>query len=215
MNKFLIILSLCLLTACASRPQTHYFTLGVFDNTRKTLDNTIDEPAPPAIKLPASTNLGIGPIKLPSMLNRPGIVTHKTGSAVQVASHNLWAGRLKEDFTLVVAELIAEHLGISEVVTEPWNTRFRPEFQLQMDVQHFSGQLGGKVRFKVSWVLSAAYGQEKLLSQTDDITLQSNGASYEAYVSTLNRLLAKFSEKSVKTVIAAQILKHSKNKPQS
>jgi len=212
MNKILIVLSLCLLTACASRPQTHYFTLEALNNSHKALNNTIEQAAP-VIKLPPTTHLGIGPIKLPSMLNRPGIVTHKTGSAVQVASHNLWAGRLKEDFTRVVAELIAEHLGISEVVTEPWNTRFRPEFQLQMNVQHFSGQLGGEVRFKVSWILSGAYGKEKLISQTDDITLQSNTNSYEAYVSTLNTLLANFSEKTVKTVIADQILNHSKNKP--
>jgi len=162
--------------------------------------------------LPSDTSLGIGPVKLPSMLNRKGIVTHKSGPSVQVASHDIWAGRLKEDFSRVVAELMAQSLGINDVVTEPWNTRFRPEYQLQLDVQHFSGQLGGDVRFKVNWTLSGNYGKDKIASRTDDITLQTNGDTYQAYVSTLNALLAAFSEKTIRTEISNEIKNHPSNK---
>ena len=107
---------------------------------------------------------------------------------------------------------MAQSLGINGVVTEPWNTRFRPQYQLQLDVQHFSGQLGGAVRFKVSWVLSGNYGKDKLVSRTDDITLQTNGDSYQAYVSALNALLAAFSEKTIRTEIMNEIKKHPERK---
>jgi uncharacterized lipoprotein YmbA len=199
MKLLTTLLMICLLAACSTKIPTRYYSLHALPEVSQTLS------------LPADTTLGIGPVKLPSMLNRKGVVTQKTGPAVQVASHDIWAGRLKENFTRVVAELMAQSLGISDVVTEPWNTRFRPQYQLQLDVQHFSGQLGGAVRFKVNWVLSGNYGKEKLVSRTDDITLQTNGNDYQAYISTLNALLAAFSKKTVSTEIANEINKRSES----
>jgi len=195
--KPLTTLMICLLAACSTKISTRYYSL-----------HALPEPST-MVSLPADTTLGIGPVKLPSMLNRKGIVTHKKGSAVQIASHDVWAGRLKEDFSRVVAELMAQSLGVNDVVTEPWNTRFRPQYQLQLDVQHFSGQLGGAVRFKVNWILSGNYGKEKLVSRTDDITLQTEGDDYQAYVSTLNALLAEFSKTTVRTEIANEISKRA------
>jgi len=195
--KLLTVILICLLTACSTKITTRYYSL-----------HALPEPSN-TVTLPSDTSLGIGPVKLPSMLNRKGIVTHKSEPAVQVASHDIWAGRLKEDFTRVVAELMAQSLGINDVVTEPWNTRFRPQYQLQLDVQHFSGQLGGNVRFKVNWVLIGNYGKQKLVSRTDDITLQTDGNGYQAYVATLNSLLAAFSEKTVRTEIVNEIRKNS------
>ncbi len=195
MMKLLTIFVICLLAACSTKIQTRYYSLHALPVSSTT------------VSLSNEATLGIGPVKLPSMLIRKGIVTHKTGPAVQVASHDVWAGRLKEDFTRVVAELMTQSLGISGVVTEPWNTRFRPQYQLQLDVQHFSGQLGGVVRLKVNWTLSGNFGKEKLVSRTDDITLQTKGDGYQAYVATLNALLAAFSEKSVQAEIVNEIKK--------
>jgi uncharacterized lipoprotein YmbA len=195
--KLLTILILCLLAACSTKTPTRYYGLNALPGLSSTMS------------IPADTSLGIGPVKLPSMLKRKGIVTHKTGPALQVASHDIWAGRLKEDFTRVVAELMAQSLGINDVVTEPWDTRFRPQYQLQLDVKHFSGQIGGAVRFKVNWMLSGNYGKDKLISGTENITLQTKAENYNAYVSTLNELLAAFSENSVRTEIANEIRKQS------
>ncbi len=204
MKKLLTVFMACLLTACSTKIQTRYYNLQVLPDSPTSIQ------LPTA--LPANTTLGIGPVKLPSMLNRKGIVTQKSGSAVQIASHDIWAGRLDEDFPRVIAELMAKSLGINEVVTKPWNTRFRPQYQLQLDVQHFSGQLGGQVRFKVNWILSGNYGRKKLLSRTEDITLQTSGDDYPAYVSTLNALLAAFTEKSARIEIANEIKKHAKER---
>ena len=187
---------LCLLTACATKTPTRYYSLQALPVSNTSESSTSED----KVTLPAGTTLGIGPVKLPSMLNRNGIVTHKSGVAIKIASHDLWAGRLKEDFSRVIAELMATQLGIKGVVSVPWNTRFRPEFQLQMDVLHFSGQLGGPVRFKVNWVLSGDYGQRKLVSHSEDITLQSSADDYNDYVATLSALLAKFSTNSVNRI---------------
>jgi len=188
-------LTLGLLTACATAPQTHYYNLQALPELNTSMH----------AELPPKTTLGIGPVKLPSMLHRKGIVTQSSGPAIKIASHNIWAGNLKEDFTRVIAQLMGANLGINDVVTEPWDTRFRPEYQLQMDVQHFSGELGGSVRFKVNWLLSGNYGQDKLVSQSDEFVLQSDDISYAAYVSTLSTLLAKFSAKTVRQVILNKI----------
>ena len=190
MKKILITLIVCLLvSSCSTKPSTRYYSLQALPSERP---NTTTE-----FNLPTDLTLGISSVKMPSMLNRQGIVSHKAGSSILIASHVIWAGKLKEDFTRVLAELLADKLGIHEVVTEPWNTRFRPQYQLQLDVKHFSGTLGGIVRFKVNWILTGHYGQQKLVSDTADLTLQTSSQDYQSYVSALNTLLATFSSNSI------------------
>ena len=204
MKKILITLIVCLLvSSCSTKPSTRYYSLQALPSERP---NTTTE-----FNLPTDLTLGISSVKMPSMLNRQGIVSHKAGSSILIASHDIWAGKLKEDFTRVLAELLADKLGIHEVVTEPWNTRFRPQYQLQLDVKHFSGTLGGLVRFKVNWILSDHYGQQKLASNTADFTLQTSAQDYQAYVFALNTLLARFSTNAVASAMVDAINKQADN----
>jgi len=214
MKKIIVSLICCLLIAsCSTKLSTRYYSLQALPSATiaQSSATTVQPSTATALALPADITLGISTIKMPSMLNRQGIVSHKTGSSILIASHDIWAGKLKADFTRVLAELLADKLGIHEVVTEPWNTRFRPLYQLQLDVKHFSGTLGGIVRFKVNWILSGNYGQQKLISNTANLTLQTSGQDYQAYVSALNTLLATFTTNHVQSAMFEEIYKQSVN----
>ncbi len=170
-----------LLSACASQSPTHYYSLQVQP------DRSVE------ISMPETVTLGVGPITLPSELDRPGLVTELRGSGISIAPYHIWAGDLDENFSRVLAGLMAEHLQVDEVYAAPWDTRFRPEYQLRVDVQRFSGTLGGEVYMDVLWTLSSKQGRHKLHGERSKLQVSSSGSSHLDYVDALNRLMSGFS----------------------
>lgn len=177
----IIVALVLLLSACASKAPTQFYSLRVQPN--QALE----------ISLPASLRLGVGPITLPSELDRPGIVSEQNGSAIKIASYQVWAGELQEMTATVLAGLMAEHTGLQQVYAAPWDTRFRPEYQLRVDVQRFSGELGGEVGLDAVWTLSGDAGKTLLHTQRSTLRQSTENSSYLAYVHAMNALLAQLS----------------------
>ena len=73
-----------LLTACASAP-TNFYTLE-------------SQSRPPVVATAASAKkplIGIGPLTMPALLDRKGIVTRADNNSVQIAEFDQWAAPLK------------------------------------------------------------------------------------------------------------------------
>lgn len=180
---------LALLSACANQSPTDYYTLAA-------------EPEGDAAKaLPKGVSVGVGPITLPPMLDRKGIVTHPAGGPqIRVASYDVWAGDLEVSFARVAAERLAQHLNATDVWAAPWDPRLRPEYQLRLFVDKFSGELGGPVTLKLKWVLLADFGKRPIGTWVFQKTDNADTAGYASYVQTLNQLLADFAaDAAVKT----------------
>ena len=167
------------LVGCAAQPETHYYDL-------------VSKSKASDARLAESASLGIGPVSLPQMLDRPNIVVRKGGTKVEVANFHIWAGELEPVVTRVLAENVSLQLKHDAVWPSPWDNRFRPEYQVRIFVDRFSGELKGPVMLSLSWTLLADYGQRVVTTQRYRSELQSDG-SYQAYVQALNGLLEGFS----------------------
>ena len=178
-------------TGCASQAPTHYYRLQANTNVAGTSLQT----------LPVTTSLGVGPVRLPSMLDYKALVSEQEDTGVKIASHDLWAGDLDKEFTRVVTELMAARVSGLDVVAEPWDTRFRPEYQLRLDVQRFSGALGGKAVLKANAILLGDFGKTKLGVYTVDLMSDAGVGGYNAYVISLNSLLEAFADQSVAVLL--------------
>lgn len=178
---------LALLCGCTSQALTRYYTLSADLEQRS--DNT----------LPSGVSLGIGPIDLPSMLDRNGIVSQLNGGPqIYVAGLDLWAGKLHVLLGHTVAELMAQHLNVPEVWTVPWDTALRPDYQLRLFVDKFSGELGGPVTIKIKWVLLADHGKRPVGTHVFEKTRRATTDDYASYVQTLNQLLADFAAEAAR-----------------
>lgn len=187
------VLCLVLLSACVSQSPTNYYTLSAEPVEKQTVT-----------ALPAGVSLGVGPINLPSMLDRNGIVSHQPGGPqIKVAGLDLWAGELDTLLARTVAERMAQHLGIAEVWASPWDARMRPEYQLRLFVDQFSGELAGPVTLKIKWALLADYGRRSLGAHAFKKTLPAQQAGYSGYVQTLNELLADFATTAAEITASA------------
>ncbi|MDI3324471.1 PqiC family protein [Pontibacterium granulatum] len=165
---------------CAAQPPTHYYDLTAVS-------------APAKQRLPQSVSLGIGPVTLPELLDQPGVVSRKGDTVVNVATYHIWAGELEPAFTRVLAENVARRLEHDRVWPSPWDNRFRPEYQVRIFVDRFSGEVNGEVVLNLTWSLLGDYGQELIRTQRYRGTVIAEGG-YHGYVNALNQLLAAFSE---------------------
>jgi len=167
-----------LLAGCAAQPPTYYYDLTTQTTVSK---NKIDD----------KITLGVGPITLPQLLDRPGIVSRHSETGVNVASFHIWAGELERTVTRVLTDSIATSLQHQTVWASPWDNRFRPEYQLRVFVDRFSGEINGSVQLSLSWSLLGEYGQ-KVISTHRYRASVGSGKGYQGYVDALNQLLAEF-----------------------
>lgn len=191
LTAVLIILCSVLLTSCASQPPTYYFDL--------TSQATAGDK-----KISKDVTLGIGPITLPQLLDRPGIVSRHSETGVKVASYHVWAGELEPTFTRVLADSIATRLQHQTVWASPWDNRFRPEYQLRVFVDRFSGEIDGEVQLSLSWTLLSEFGQKVIGTYRYRASVESEGG-HQGYVDALNELLGGFAGE-VSEAIAEQLL---------
>ncbi|MFK8020250.1 MAG: membrane integrity-associated transporter subunit PqiC [Pseudomonadales bacterium] len=175
------VLILLALSACSSQPPTRYYNLQAL--TGNALEIELGN---------AIASVGIGPVNIPSELDRPGIVSQEADGGLKIASYSIWAGDLEENFTRVMASVLADQTGLDRVYAAPWDTRFRPVHQVRLDVQHFGGVLGKEVRLDVLWTLSADSGRELLYSKRSRLVGEPDDASYAAYVTALSELIVEF-----------------------
>jgi len=182
-----VIFCAVLLSSCAAQPPTYFYDL--------TSQATVTEN-----KIGDKITLGVGPITLPQLLDRPGIVSRHHETGVNVASYHIWAGELEPTFTRVLTDSIATNLQHQTVWASPWDNRFRPEYQLRVFVDRFSGEINGQVQLSLSWSLLGDYGQKVISTHRYRDSVES-GKGYQGYVGALNGLLAEFAGEVAVTLV--------------
>lgn len=176
--------SLCLvgLVACTGPTyKTDYYTLEADREATLLLDTAY------------TGSLGVGPVKLPDMLDHAGIVSRGEAQRVFIAPYDIWAGEIQETIVRVVADNLSMYLGTEEVWPFPWDNRARPERQIRIVLERFGGQRGGEVVLQAKWRLLSSDGSEALHSAKVHLQTEAANNSYNAYVSALNKLLNEFS----------------------
>lgn len=190
--RSIVYLCLILLSACASTPSTQYYTL---------LAPSV-ETEPLAID---KSSLGIGPIVLPARLeSETGIVSIREGNQVDLSLYNVWAGDLKENISSVMADHLSQLTKIDKVWPYPWDNRHRPEHQIRLIIERFSGQLNNEVLLRAKWTWLDQAGRRERTTQSVNIRQPVEGPSYNDYVTALNRALNQL------TLTIAQYLVASK-----
>ena len=182
-GAFLIMLS------CTAQPKTHYYDLAAQQTSVLG-------------KLGRDLHLGVGPFSFPDVLDREGIVTRSSSVNLNVSTYHVWAGSLEQSFTRVLGESLASHLNQNDVWTFPWETRFRPEYQVRGAVSQFSGEAGGTVKLTLQWTLLGDHGKKIVKSSRFQHTTTADDTSYDAYVTALNRLVNMFANELSTEIMA-------------
>ncbi len=186
MNKPIAIslIALFMLAGCVSNSvPTRYYSLA-----------SIDAPDTSVSSLPESITVGVGPLELPERLDRIGIVSVKKDNELSVSTYSIWAGDLRESMLRVLTGNLSSQLGHDRIWSFPWDNRNRPEYQLRIVIEEFSGKLGDSVSLRVKWSLLGEHGRKELITRRSSYEQSVSARAYRDYVGALNAALNEFSQ---------------------
>lgn len=175
------------LTACISlggpggEPTRHF-----------TLQAVSEEQAPQRDGSPELT-VGVGPISLPSYLQRPQIVTLHEQNEYALSLTAQWGEPLEENVKRLLAANLRQLLTTDQVVAFPWRRAIPIDIQATADIQRFDAGPNDRSSLAVNWTLLDGKGnllemrQSRYRQAVDDL------GDPAAVVAAMSRLLADFS----------------------
>lgn len=143
---------------------------------------------------PDAIAVGVGPLELPKMLDRPQIVTRGTGNTLKLDEFHRWGGSLQEDILRSLAENLSGLLRSNRVMTYPWADFFQPDYRVYLVFQRFDGRLGESFVLNTTWTVTDTRGREALAVRRSLIREPLAAADYESLVAASSRVLEALSQ---------------------
>lgn len=151
-----------------------------------------------------AVSIGLGPLNLPEIYDRPQIVTREESNRITLAEYDRWGGDLDKDLARTLAGNLMTRLNTDRVVPSPWPRRYAPDFQVTVRLFRFDGVLDDNATLEGIWrVLNANKGCE-LAADRFSIVEKTDGAGYSALVTAMSRAVATLSQAIAEQVAVMQ-----------
>jgi uncharacterized lipoprotein YmbA len=187
-----IFLGLVLLTGCRSfTPSVEFYTLTPLTGLPE---------AGKAGGLPDAIAVGVGPLHLPKLIDRPQIVSRTGTNQIDMDEFHRWAGSVYEDFLRVVALNLSGLLNTNLVAVYPWEDYFNPDYRIYMEVHQFDGRLGEFALLNMTWTVTGRDARDILLVRRSIIEEPVQGTDYAAFVAAKSRILAALSREMAQAI---------------
>ena len=108
--------------------------------------------------------LVVGPVELPGYLDRPQIVTRASGNQLEIEEFDRWGGRLQENFTAVLVEVLSAELETDRIAAHPSSSPLRVDFQVTVNVTKFDTDEAGRSILEARWSIVDARRQTVLVT---------------------------------------------------
>jgi uncharacterized protein len=183
--------AILVIAGCSSQPSRFY-----------SLNATAVPAALPAERI----TVLVGPVTIPSSVDRPQFVVQEASNRVQIDEFNRWDSPLSDSIARVVARDLAIQLGTPHVAVAPL-ANFKPSYRVSIDVQRFESIRGETAIIDAVWTVhGTAKGQTKSGRTMAREAVQGEG--FAALAAAHSRALAKMSG-AIAEVIRAEAVEQS------
>jgi len=140
-------ISIVLLAAigCGASPSARFYTLSP---TAKADEGST-----------ASYTVGVGPVSIPSAVDRPQFVVQVAANRVEIDEFSQWVGPLDEIIAHAVAANLAVLLGTSDIAVTPLAS-LTPDYRVTIDVQRFESVRGEAVTIDAVWAVRGSTAKQ-------------------------------------------------------
>jgi uncharacterized lipoprotein YmbA len=198
-HSIAIVAILALLCACSSAPPTRYYVLAPLAQA------PLAKPQAAADRAIAPVALVVKDLRLPQYLDRSQIVTRSENHRLQISEFELWGGNLREDMTRVLAENLRQLLDGDRVIAAPYTMSVTPDYRLEVEIQRFEREAGGRVRLSAHWWLTR--GADAVLLASPEASFQGAAlgekSSYEALVASMSAVYGELAQAIARSVRAS------------
>ncbi len=192
-NKLILLAVGALLSACASTA-THFYTL--------------EARSLPTIALPQTGTtkavIGIGPLSLPALLDRRGMVTRAENNSVHIAEFDQWAAPLSNNVIAVLGKNVATLQPNAVIRTYPWSVYGDVDYRVIIDISRFDARLGKSVNLEASWAIMEEKNHTIVRNGQTTLEQPLNEASYSSAAQGLSTLLSEFGQQLSVALVQTQ-----------
>ncbi|TVM04320.1 MAG: hypothetical protein CV087_00035 [Candidatus Brocadia sp. WS118] len=176
--RFILIGALTLILGCASTPPSNFYVLNSMEKqeTQQKGSDAMQQ-----------VTIGIGSIEIPDYLDRAQIVIRSSRSELKVDEFNRWAGSLKENISLVLAENLSLLLSTARVFAHPWMPDDAVNYWLHVEIIRLDVIPGDAVTMKAHWTILGDRGKKEYITRTSEFTETVNENSYGMIVAAMSR----------------------------
>ncbi|MDP3876888.1 MAG: PqiC family protein [Methylobacter sp.] len=192
-NKLILLSVGTLLSACASTA-THFYTLEAQSLSTIALPQTGTTKAV----------IGIGPLSLPALLDRRGMVTRAENNSVHIAEFDQWAAPLSNNVVAVLSKNVATLQPNAIIRTYPWSVYGDVDYRVIIDISRFDARLGKSVNLEASWAIMEEKNHTIVRNGQTTLEQPLSEASYSSAAQGLSALLSEFGQQLSMALVLAQ-----------
>jgi uncharacterized lipoprotein YmbA len=144
--------------------------------------------------------IGVGPIKFPGYLKRPGVVTRDGSHRLLISDEKRSGEPLDCNFESVLCQNLSELLGTEKITTYPWYSDIHIDYQVEVRVERFEASQDGRSDMAAIWTIRDGHNGHELASgvSTAHAPVQSGDPAGSAALSQdLAQLSAQISQSIV------------------
>jgi uncharacterized protein len=193
LNGFILLCISGLLGACASAP-TNFYTLEAQSRPPVVISNS-------NAKKPL---IGIGPLSMPALLDRKGIVTRGENNSVQIAEFDQWAAPLQNNVIAVLSKNVATLQPDAIVRAYPWSVYGNVDYRVIIDITRLDTQLGKSATLEASWAIMEEKNHTIISNGQTKLQQPLNDASYNNAAQGLSKLLSELSRQLSSALVQVQ-----------
>ncbi|WP_115707405.1 PqiC family protein [Legionella sainthelensi] len=150
-------------------------------------------------------HLGIDDITIPAYLEKPQVMISYSPNRVELEEYHQWAGALDKNIKSVISTNLASLLPGAIVESSPWNAKFKPNYQLQIDIEQFTIDMQGNSILRAEFIL---YHENNIAKKKDVYyRLKINNITIENLIASMNNNLTHLTQD------IAQVVRSSQGKP--
>ncbi len=156
-------------------------------------------PHPPTTAARAAANdqlaLGIGPVALPLLLDRPQLVWRLSASERSLSEYSRWAEPLDANMARVLAENLAPRLGTERVFVDPFPASVPLDYRVSLDIVRCDAGPSGDLVLAVRWSLFDGTSREHLGTRLTTLSEPLSGSQDPgALVAAMSRALGELAD---------------------
>lgn len=176
---------------CARTQQSRFYVLTAVADVTATIPENPSQ---------SGKTIGIGPVEIPSQLDRPQIVTMMGTNQLHLAEFERWAAPLKENISSVIAENLSSMLPGDQVYAFPWRNVKPFQYQAIIRIQRFDVVPGETVTLDTRWIILEREGRRRLMERISQIRIPFSGKGYDDIVSAQSMALGELSREIASVV---------------
>ncbi len=177
---------IALLGGCfGSSPSSRFYTLTPHENRGASIAEGME------------VVVRVGPVGIPSYLDRRQIVTRNGRNGIEIAEYERWGGSLDDEIIRLLVNDLGARLADKGITVVPWRSVTLAEaptvYRIPFSIDRFDGELGGTVVLNATWavVMKKDKQERVVLARESTITEAVGGKGYDAFVSALGRTVEK------------------------